>query len=111
MSTTQAPGGPELLGHLPVIRTPYTRLSEPWWHFQNGPCGDAELDFARCSARVGINNVEKVCKEYHDDFIECAYRIKTKNRYKRMQEERQKQGLSYQQPPPPDSIRTWFKPI
>jgi len=111
MSTTQAPGRQELLGHMPIIRTPYTRITEPWWHWQNGPCADAELEFAQCSARVGLDNVAKDCKQFHDDFMECAYRVKTMNRYKAMQAERVKQGRPYQQPPPPDSVRTWIKPF
>ena len=82
MSTTQAPtldGTPknECLGRLPIIETPYTRLTEHWFTWQGGPCADAELDFMMCSARVGAKLAETECKKYHDDFIECAYRIKT----------------------------------
>jgi len=116
MATTQAPGNDpekkhEILGHMPIIESPYSRISEHWWTFQGAYCADAEMDFALCSARVGIHNTAKVCKQYHDDFMECAYRVKTQQRYQIMQEERQRQGRPYLPTPAPDSIRTWTKSL
>jgi len=116
MSTTQAPARDgskdkkwEVQGHMPIIETPYSRMSEHWFTWQSGYCADAEMDFAMCAGRVGQRNVERMCKQYHDDFMECAYRTKTQIRYNLMQEERKRQGLPYAAPPPPDSINTWKK--
>ena len=94
---------------MPIIQTPYSRMTEHWFTWQNGPCADAEMDFALCAGRVGVHNVEKACKQYHDDFVECAYRIKTLQRYKAMQAERQRQGKPFAEKPIPDSIVTWEK--
>jgi len=115
MATTQAPGNDpekkhEVLGHMPFIESPYARITEHWWTFQAGPCADAEMDFALCSARVGVNNTARVCKQYHDDFMECAYRIKTTKRLSAMREERKRQGRPNPPPPAPDSIKTWTRP-
>jgi len=116
MATTQAPTSSdpnvkeECLGHMPIIDSPFARVTEHWWTFQGGPCADAEMDLALCSERVGVRNTAKVCKQYHDDFMECAYRIKTLKRYNAMNEERKKQGRPYPPAPAPDSIRTWTRP-
>jgi NADH dehydrogenase (ubiquinone) Fe-S protein 5 len=114
MATTQAPHWDgtktkEVLGHLPIIETPYSRITEHWFTWQASPCADAEMDFALCAGRVGAYNTASACKQYHDDFIECAYRIKTQTRYNIMQKEREKQGRPYIQTPAPDSINTWKK--
>jgi len=116
MATSQAPGNDlkkrhEVIGKMPIIETPYSRVSEHWWTFQGGPCADAEMDFALCSARVGVNNAASVCKQYHDDLMECAYRVRTLKRYSIMQEERLRQGRPFLQTPAPDSFRTWTKVI
>jgi NADH dehydrogenase (ubiquinone) Fe-S protein 5 len=94
---------------MPIIDLPFSRLTEHWFTWQNGICADAEMDFALCAGRVGAMRAPVDCKKYHDDFVECAYRIKTLARYKIMQDERKKQGLPYMERPPPDSIRTWKK--
>ena len=83
MATTQAPRldgkkRDEVTGHMPIIDYgPWSRLSEHWFTWQTGKCADHEMDWTLCATRVGSKNAEKVCKQYHDDFIECAYRIKT----------------------------------
>jgi len=114
MSTTQAPTRDgskkwEVVGHMPIMDGPFSRMTEHWLTWQAGVCADAEMDFVLCAGRVGQKNVERVCKQYHDDFMECAYRTKTQARYKAMQEERKKQGLPFAEPPAPDSINTWKK--
>jgi len=82
MSTTQAPDGDgvkrtELTHQLPYIDSPFARYSSHWISWQRGDCADAEMDFARCVSRVGVLRAEVDCKKYHDDFMECAYRVKT----------------------------------
>lgn len=82
MSTTQAPTldgtkKNEVIGRMPLFESPYSRLTEHWFTWQRGPCADAEMDFTLCAARVGMKRVEKECKQYHDDFVECAYKLKT----------------------------------
>jgi hypothetical protein len=82
MSTTQAPDADgikrtEMTHQLPLIDSPFARYASHWVSWQRGDCADTEMNFARCVSRVGVLKAEVDCKKYHDDFMECAYRIKT----------------------------------
>ena len=82
MSTTQAPDRDgtkkhgEFVNQLPLVDSHLARYTSHWISWQRGDCADAEMDFALCSGRVGVLKAATVCKKYHDDFIECAYRLK-----------------------------------
>ena len=62
--------------NMPIFYTPATRLCVDLGTAQKSQCAARELDWIRCSARVGeIRRVEE-CKEYLDDFKECLFKTK-----------------------------------
>ena len=68
---------PGYLHDLPMFHTPFTRFMEDWFTFQKGPCADHEIDYARCAGTVGMIRAEKECSRYMDDFVECAWGVKS----------------------------------
>ncbi|KAK2192779.1 hypothetical protein NP493_23g06009 [Ridgeia piscesae] len=95
---------PGNLRELPMFNTPFTRFTEHWFTFQKGPCADFEIDYVRCASAVGMHRAEKECRNYLDDFLECAWGIKAVKRYEIMQKERRKQSLAPVKKPEPDSV-------
>lgn len=90
----------------PVIDTPFTRISEHWLTQQGGPCGDYELDYSRCAARVGGLRAATECRKFLDDFLECRGKFKTYKRSQIMRAERKKQGRPFLDTPPADAVVT-----
>ena len=68
---------PGYMHDLPMFHSPFTRFMEDWFTFQKGPCADHEIDYARCAGSVGMIRAEKECTHYMDDFIECAWGVKS----------------------------------
>lgn len=91
-------------GALPVIETPFTRLTESWMTHQGSACRDYEMDYIRCQARVGRLRAETECRKFIEDFMECRWKVKTAKRYKEIKAERKKQGRPLMEAPPKDSI-------
>jgi len=84
MSTTMPPDEhgskeDELVGlhNLPIVDTPWSWMSDHWWTHQDGPCADDEYYFVKCVGHVGVARAPVECKKLHDDFVECAYRLRT----------------------------------
>ena len=61
---------------LPVIFTPFTRMTEHWGTHQKGPCAKRELDWAQCAASVGDARAQTECSKYLEDFLECTEKTK-----------------------------------
>ena len=61
-----------------AIWTPMSRITEQWaTGVQLTPCADFELDFHKCSSRVGAVLAKEKCKEFHEDLMECVYHTKS----------------------------------
>ena len=84
MSTTQPPDEygkkeNEMDGfhNFPIIDTPWSWYSDHWWTYQDGKCADDEYYFVKCVGHVGVKRAPVECKKLHDDFVECAFRLRT----------------------------------
>lgn len=62
---------------MPLLYTSFTRATGPWFSWQNGVCADYEYEWTLCASRVNFKDAATVCKKLHDDFIECAYKVKS----------------------------------
>jgi len=69
----------EMVGvhNMPLIETPWSWVSDHWMTWQGGPCGEDEYYFMKCVGHVGVKRAPVECKKLHDDFMECAFRMKT----------------------------------
>ena len=59
--------------NLPLVYTPFTRISATLGENQGNACGDFEMDFYRCAARVGRERAKVECVKEIDDFLECKW--------------------------------------
>ena len=69
-----------------------------------GRCDFFEKQWIHCASSLGLKRAEMDCKFLKDDLNECGRLELSLKRYHRMQEERQKKGLPYQEPPPYDTL-------
>ena len=67
-------------------------------------CDMFERSWLNCASAVGLNRANVECKVEFSDLKECQNMDIAYKRYNRMQEERQKKGLSYLEPPPIDTL-------
>jgi hypothetical protein len=67
-------------------------------------CDFFEKQWLDCASKLGLTRAEKDCKFQKEDMSECVEMSISYKRYMRMQEERQKKGLPYQDPPPYDTL-------
>jgi hypothetical protein len=77
-----------------------------WLNSQAGRrCGLFEKQWLDCASRVGLSRaMQKDCINENRDLKECQEMSLAYKRYHRMQEERQKKGLPFQDPPPYDVL-------
>ncbi len=68
-------------------------------------CEFFEKTWLECASKLGLNRAEKDCKFELNDLHECDRMDIAYKRHMRMQEERQKKDLPYQDPPPYDTIQ------
>lgn len=67
-------------------------------------CDYFEKAWMNCASQLGLHKAEVECKNILLDKEECYKSDIAYKRYNRMQEERQKKGLPFQDPPPYDTI-------
>lgn len=67
-------------------------------------CELYEKQWLDCASKLGLNKAEKECKLEKSDLEECDKQSLAYKRYQRMQEERIKKGLPFQDPPPYDTL-------
>ena len=67
-------------------------------------CGDFEKRWLNCASQLGLNRANAECSLELSDLKECEHMDIAYKRYMRMQEERQKKGLKYLDPPPIDTM-------
>ena len=67
-------------------------------------CDIFEKNWLDCASKQGLARADMDCKMFKDDLKECSNMEIAIKRYHRMQEERQKKGLPYQDPPPYDTL-------
>ena len=69
-------------------------------------CDFFEKQWLDCATGVGKHAAKySKCIDELDDLNECVSQNKSFKRYQRMQEERQKNGIKYQKPPPVDTTQ------
>ncbi|RNA33136.1 NADH dehydrogenase [ubiquinone] iron-sulfur 5 [Brachionus plicatilis] len=86
------------------VQTPLT-YNFAWVNSHGGRrCEIFEKQWLDCASKLGLYKAEKVCKFELQDLKECERMDIAYKRYMRMQEERQKKGLPYQDPPPYDTL-------
>ena len=67
-------------------------------------CEHFERQWLNCASQLGVGRALEVCHDLRLDLDECTNNEKAMKRYQRIQEERQKQGKEYQDPPPYDTV-------
>ena len=67
-------------------------------------CEYFEKEWLNCASQLGVHRAINECAAIRADLDECATMEKSYKRYHRMQEERQKRGLPYQEAPPYDVL-------
>ncbi len=87
-----------------IVQTPLT-YSTSWANSYYGTrCEVFEKNWLECASKLGLTRAEKECKLERQDLNECSSMDLSYKRYMRLQEERQKKGLPYQDPPPYDTL-------
>ena len=69
--------GDDKYPQLPIIPARASKVTEHYFTHYKGPCAAYELDLYRCLARTGAKRGNTECREYIEDFRECAYGGKT----------------------------------
>ena len=67
-------------------------------------CEFFEKEWLNCASKLGVNRAIEECSAQRADLDECSTMEKSLKRYHRMQEERQKRGLPFQESPPYDVL-------
>ena len=69
----------EMVGvhNMPLIEKPWSWISDHQWTFQDGPCADSEYYFMKCVGHVGVHRAPTECKKLREDFVQCAFRLRT----------------------------------
>lgn len=64
---------------MPLLDTPWSRISEKYGGLQNSHCRDLEMDYLRCYGLLGVHMADRnpICQKYMDDFMECSFGNKT----------------------------------
>ena len=88
-----------------VIQTRATYNTQWISSFAGNRCELFERKWLECASQLGRIRAERECMASKDDLNECVQMNIAYKRYLRMQEERQKKGLPYQDPPPYDTIQ------
>ena len=88
-----------------IMQTPITYSTAWIFHQPGGRCGEFEKQFIDCASQVGATRAKKDCILEKRDVDECGKMEIAYKRFTRMQEERQKQGRTYLEPPPYDTLR------
>ena len=91
----------EQVGH---VQTPVTYNFEWIGSMAGKRCDFFEKRWLDCASQVGLNRANVECKLELSDMKECQSMDLAYKRYNRMQEERQKKGLKYLDPPPIDTM-------
>jgi len=86
------------------IRTPVTQQTNWLMSAGGGRCDFFEKKWIQCASKLGLTRAEKDCAYIKEDVRQCGQLELSNKRYQRMQEERQKRGLPYQEPPPYDTL-------
>jgi hypothetical protein len=76
-----------------------------WWRMKHAKnCGLFEKRLMDCASNYGQYGADEKCKDQKIDLTECETNDIKNLRYQRMQEERQKRGLPFKDPPPYDTV-------
>ena len=67
-------------------------------------CSQFEKNWLDCASQLGLNRANVECSVEASDLKECQSMDLAYKRYNRMQEERQKKGMPYLDPPPIDAL-------
>ena len=86
------------------IRSPLTTQTNWLMSGAGGRCDFFVKGWTDCASKLGSFRAERDCAAIKADAKQCAEMDLAIKRYHRMQEERQKKGLPYQDPPPYDTI-------
>lgn len=87
------------------LQSPFTYQTS-WFSTRYGTrCEFFETQWLECASKVGAGGALSACKDEKDDLVECITNAKGYKRFMRMQEERQKRGVPYQNPPPVDTVQ------
>jgi hypothetical protein len=87
-----------------IVQTPITQNLAWISSYAGSRCEYFESKWLDCASKLGLTRAEKECKLERRDLHECVNMDLAYKRYERMQEERQKKGLPYQDPPPYDTL-------
>ncbi len=86
------------------IQTPITYNFAWMGSYAGKRCERFEKNWLDCASQVGLNRANIECKLEYSDLKECEHMEIAYKRYMRMQEERQKKGAAFQDPPPIDTL-------
>ena len=86
------------------IQSPINRQAGWLQSAAGGRCDFFEKQWINCATQLGLTRAEKECGFFKEDLKQCGEMGLSIKRYHRMQEERQKKGLPYQDPPPYDTL-------
>jgi hypothetical protein len=93
------------MGESPAVLKNKLTNATTWFMSGAGSrCDYFEKAWMDCASQLGVKRAEIDCKNIIQDKNECYHSELAYKRYQRIQEERQKKGLPFQEPPPYDTL-------